>query len=58
QAEKALLEGEVPVGCVIVNSIDGRVVSSGHNQTNAFSNVSRNGDINVKIWGNGLEKVY
>lgn len=39
QAEKALTQGEVPVGCVLVDVVGHRIVSSGHNQTNATANV-------------------
>ena len=38
EAEGALDEGEVPVGCVIV--MGDRVVASGRNRTNASKNVS------------------
>ena len=40
QAEMALKEGEVPVGCVIVHMPTRRVLSCGHNETNATQNVS------------------
>lgn len=39
KAQIALDEGEVPVGCVLVHRGTGRVVSFGHNETNATCNV-------------------
>lgn len=40
QAEKALLEGEVPVGCVFVGP-SGAIVAEGRNMTNVQHNATR-----------------
>ncbi len=40
EASKALMEGEVPVGCVYVSPGNDEVISVGHNKTNASKNVS------------------
>ncbi|CAM9161059.1 unnamed protein product, partial [Laminaria digitata] len=45
QAEIALGEGEVPVGCVIVHTLTGRVVSYGHNETNKTFNATRHAEL-------------
>ncbi len=41
QAEAALEEQEVPVGCVVVDPATRTVVSRGRNATNATKNVRR-----------------
>lgn len=38
QAEKALQENEIPVGCVIVNNSNQEIISRGYNQTNETRN--------------------
>ncbi len=40
EANKALMEGEVPVGCVYVSPGNDELISVGHNTTNASHNVS------------------
>jgi tRNA-specific adenosine deaminase 2 len=44
QAETALCNGEVPVGCVFVNS-NGEIVASGYNETNKSRNGTRNSEL-------------
>lgn len=47
-AETGLLSGEVPVGCVFVwfgDDPNGRVVATGHNQTNATRNACRHAEM-------------
>ncbi len=41
EARKALVAGEVPVGCVIVNNTTNTIVSRGFNQTNATNDATR-----------------
>ncbi len=43
EAHKALQEGEVPIGCVIV--AEGQVVGRGHNMTEALSDVTAHAEI-------------
>lgn len=43
EAEKALHNGEVPVGCVLVR--DGKVISSGCNATNACCDATRHAEM-------------
>ena len=43
EAHKALQEGEVPIGCVIV--AEGQVVGRGHNMTKALSDVTAHAEI-------------
>ncbi|KAJ3337057.1 tRNA(adenine34) deaminase [Gonapodya sp. JEL0774] len=43
QAEQALVEGEVPVGCVFV--YDGKVIGAGRNRTNESLNATRHAEI-------------
>jgi tRNA-specific adenosine deaminase 2 len=43
--ERALATGEVPVGCVFVDSTTGKVVASGHNRTNATKNAATHAEI-------------
>lgn len=45
QTEKALDNGEVPVGCVIVHNETGEIISSGHNLTNATRNGTRHAEL-------------
>ncbi len=33
EARKAMKKGDVPVGCVIVDAVSGKVIGRGHNQT-------------------------
>ncbi len=40
EAKKALMEGEVPVGCVYTSPENDKLISAGHNETNASKNVS------------------
>jgi tRNA-specific adenosine deaminase 2 len=44
QAATALFNGEVPVGCVFVNS-SGEIVASGHNETNKSRNGTRHSEL-------------
>ena len=39
EAQDALDEGEIPVGCVFVSEASGLVVTRGHNKTNESRNV-------------------
>ncbi len=41
EANKALMEGEVPVGCVYISPENDELISVGHNKTNASRNVSQ-----------------
>ncbi len=41
EANKALMEGEVPVGCVYISPENDELISVGHNITNASKNVSQ-----------------
>lgn len=43
EAQKALQEGEVPIGCVIV--AEGQVVGRGHNMTEALCDVTAHAEI-------------
>ena len=43
EAQKALAEGEVPVGCVIVS--EGQIVGRGHNMTEALRDVTAHAEI-------------
>jgi len=43
EAHKALQEGEVPIGCVVV--AEGQVVGRGHNMTEALSDVTAHAEI-------------
>ena len=45
QAQLSLKQGEVPVGCVFVNS-DGQVIAKSHNLTNATKNATTHCEIN------------
>jgi tRNA-specific adenosine deaminase 2 len=44
EAQKALDDLEVPVGCVIVRDSDGRIIARGHNNTVATGNATRHAE--------------
>eukprot|EP01099_Mayorella_cantabrigiensis_P003070 TRINITY_DN2401_c0_g2_i1.p1 TRINITY_DN2401_c0_g2~~TRINITY_DN2401_c0_g2_i1.p1 ORF type:complete len:184 (-),score=36.54 TRINITY_DN2401_c0_g2_i1:106-657(-) len=44
-AETALQEGEVPVGCVIVNEKTSKVIATGYNQPNLYRDATRHAEI-------------
>lgn len=60
QAEEALTEGEVPVGCVIIH--DNRVIGSGRNYVNETKNATRHAELvaidQVLQWCKDTEKDY
>ena len=43
EAQKALQEGEVPIGCIIVSG--GQIVGRGHNMTEALHDVTAHAEI-------------
>lgn len=43
EARKALLEGEVPIGCIIVS--EGQIVGRGHNMTETLRDVTAHAEI-------------
>mmetsp|Transcript_22277 Transcript_22277/g.15887 ORF Transcript_22277/g.15887 Transcript_22277/m.15887 type:complete len:130 (+) Transcript_22277:48-437(+) len=56
QAEKALYEAEVPVGCVFVDNKTGKIVASAHNLTNKTKNATTHCEINcIRELGNGFD---
>ncbi|KYQ94463.1 adenosine deaminase [Tieghemostelium lacteum] len=60
EAEKALHEGEVPVGCVIVHN--GKIISRGSNKTNIKKNGTRHAEFeaidNIFLWNEQLKNQY
>lgn len=44
-AKEAMRAGEVPIGCVIVNSRTGDIVASGRNRTNETKNATRHAEL-------------
>eukprot|EP01035_Chromulina_nebulosa_P018920 gene18920-24724_t len=47
EAEKSLNIGEIPVGCVFVNSEDDDIIGIGHNQTNETRNGTKHAEISA-----------